>query len=180
VSANPESVISPLSSTWTAFPASSYDHILSCIVFLIDPFKNHFYVNVVIKGINRSICSLAMIDSEATILFVSKRFVQHHHIIYSLLLNTIAKHNINGFKNKAESLTHFACLILMIGSWYEPINFLITDLDPEDIILDLPWLEKVNSTINWDSGEIEILNSSKQFTPSPPHVLETNRSECQA
>jgi hypothetical protein len=121
-----------------------------------------------------------MIDSGATVLFVSKRFVQRHHIICSPLPNTIALHNIDGSKNKAGLLTHFAYLTLTIGSWNEPTNFLITDLSPKDIILGLPWLKKVNPTIDWDSGEMEISNSPEQFTPSPPHVLEANRLERQA
>jgi hypothetical protein len=146
----------------------------------IDSLGNHFRVNVIIKGINRSICSLAIIDSGATALFISKRFVQRHHIICSPLPNTIALHNIDGSKNKARSLTHFARLTLTIGSWNEPTNFLITDLGPKDIILGLPWLKKVNPTIDWDSSEMEIPNSLEQFTPFPPHVLEANRLECQA
>jgi hypothetical protein len=104
----------------------------------IDPLGNYFHVNVVIKGINRSICSSAMIDSGATTLFVSKRFMQCHHIICLSLLNTIALHNINGFKNKAGSLTHFTHLTLTIGSWNEPTDFLVTDLGSKDIILRLP------------------------------------------
>jgi hypothetical protein len=116
VPANPEPVVSLSFSTWTASSASSYNHILSCIVSSINPLGNHFHVNVIIKGINRSICSSAMIDSGATTLFVSKRFVQRHHIIYSPLPNTIALHNIDGSKNKARLLTHFAHLTLTIGS----------------------------------------------------------------
>jgi hypothetical protein len=173
VPANLEPVVLPSSSTRTASPASSYDHILSYIVTSIDPLGNHFCVNVVIKGINRSIRSPAMIDSGATV-------VQRHHIIYSLLPNTIALHNIDGSKNKAGSLTHFARLTLTIGSWNEPTDFLVTDLGPKDIILGLPWLKKVNPTINWDSGEMEIPNSPEQFTPSPPHLVEANRSERRA
>jgi hypothetical protein len=82
----------------------------------INSLGNHFCVNVVIKGINRSICSPTIIDSGATALFVSKRFMQYHHVIYLPLPNTIALHNIDGSKNKAGSLTHFARLTLMIGS----------------------------------------------------------------
>jgi predicted aspartyl protease len=179
VPANPEPVVSPSSSTWAVSPASSYNHISLYIVSSINPLENHFCVNVVVKGINRSICSPAMIDSGATALFVSKCFVQCHHIICSPLPNTIALHNIDSFKNKAGLLTHFAKLTLTIGLWNEPINFLITDLGPEDIILGLPWLKKVNSTIDWDSGEIEIPNSPEQFTLSSSYVLEANRLEHQ-
>jgi hypothetical protein len=121
-----------------------------------------------------------MIDSGATALFVSKRFVQHHYIICSPLPNTIALHNIDSSKNKARLLTHFARLTLMIGSWNKPIDFLVIDLSPEDIILGLPWLKKVNPIIDWDSGEIEIPNNSEQFTPSPPYVFKVNCSECRA
>jgi predicted aspartyl protease len=146
----------------------------------IDPLGNHFRVNVIIKGINRSIHSPAMIDSGATALFVSKCFMQCHHILCSPLPNTIALHNIDSSKNKAELLTHFAHLTLTIGSWNEPTDFLVTDLGPEDIILGLPWLKKVNSTIDWDSGEMEIPNSLEQFAPSPPYLLKANCSECRA
>jgi hypothetical protein len=180
VSANPEPVVFPSSSTRTAPPTSSYDNISSCIVSSIDPLGNHFYVNVIIKGINRSIRSPAIIDSRATALFVSKCFVQHHHIICSPLPNTIALHNIDSSKNKAGLLTHFVHLTLTIGSWNEPTNFLVTDLSPEDIILGLLWLKKVNPTIDWDSSEMEIPNSPEQFTPSPPYLLRANRSERRA
>jgi predicted aspartyl protease len=146
----------------------------------IDSLGNHFHVNVIIKGINRSIRSPAMIDSGATALFVSKCFVQCHYIICSPLPNTIALHNIDSSKNKAGSLTHFARLTLTIGSWNKPTDFLVTDLGPEDIILGLPWLKKVNPTIDWDSGEMEIPNSLEQFTPSPPHLVEANHSERRA
>jgi hypothetical protein len=121
-----------------------------------------------------------MIDSGVTTLFVSKCFVQRYHIIYSPLPNTITLHNINGSKNKAELLTHFACLTLMICSWNEPTNSFVTDFGPEHIILELSWLKKVNSTIDWDSSEMEIPNSPEQFTPSLPHVLKANCLEHRA
>jgi hypothetical protein len=89
-----------------------------------------------------------MIDSKATALFISKHFVQRHHIICSPLPNTIALHNIDSSKNKAGSLTYFARLTLMISSWNEPTDFLVIDLSPEGIILGLLWLKKVNPTID--------------------------------
>jgi hypothetical protein len=113
--ANPESVVSPSSSTWTAILASSYNNILFCIVSLIDSLGNHFCVNVQVKGINKSICSPTMIDFKAIALFVSRCFVQCHYIICSLLPNTIALHNIDSSKNKAGLLTHFTHLTLTIG-----------------------------------------------------------------
>jgi predicted aspartyl protease len=180
VPANPDSVVSSLSFTQIASPASSYNNISSCIVSSINSLENYFCVNVIVKGINRSICSSAIIDSGAITLFISKHFVQCYYIICSPLPNTIVLYNIDSSKNKAGSLTHFACLTLTIDSWNKLTNFLVTDLGPENIVLGLPWLKKVNSTIDWDLGEMEIPNSPEQFTPSSPQILEANCFKHQA
>jgi hypothetical protein len=41
-------------------------------------------------------------------------------------------------------------------------------------------LKKINPTIDWDSGEMEIPNSPEQFTPSPSCPVEANRLERRA
>jgi hypothetical protein len=82
-----------------------------------------------------------MLDSGAMAVFIHKRFVLQHNILCHLLTRPIALHNINGSINKAGSLTHFTHLTMNISSKYtKKLDFLITDLGPEDIILELPWL----------------------------------------
>lgn len=107
-----------------------------------------------------------MIDSGATALFLSKRFVEHNHIYKHPLEHVIALHNIDGTNNKAGGLTHYARLTLTVGDHEEKAEFLITDLGPEDVILGLPWLKRVNPTIDWENGEIEI-PSDQEDTESP-------------
>ena len=36
------------------------------------------------------------------------------------------------------------------------LEFLVTDLGPEDIILGLPWLRNVNPNIDWQAGTMDI------------------------
>jgi hypothetical protein len=82
-----------------------------------------------------------MLDSGVTAIFINERFVSQHNILRRPLTRPIALHNIDGSINKAGSLTHFARLTMNISSKYtEKLDFLITDLGPEDIILGLPWL----------------------------------------
>jgi hypothetical protein len=81
-----------------------------------------------------------MLDSSTMAIFINKRFVTQHNILHYLLTRPIALYNIDGSINKAGSLTHFTYLTMNIGFKYtKKLNFLITDLGPEDIILELPW-----------------------------------------
>jgi hypothetical protein len=137
-----------------------FDSISSCTVWTVDLFSSHLHFSVLVSGINRSVCTLAMLNSGATAVFINERFVSQHNILCYLLTRPIALYNIDGSINKAGSLTHFAHLTMNIGSKYtKKLDFLITDLDPEDIILGLPWLRQINPKVNWDTGTIELPDS---------------------
>ena len=110
--------------------------------------SSHYIIPVVIAGLNRSLRTPAMIDSGATALFINRRFVEKHKIFKHPLAHPIGVNNIDGTANKAGRMTHFARLKLTVGQRTELTEFLITDLGPEDIILGLPWLKKVNPDID--------------------------------
>ena len=78
-----------------------------------------------------------MIDSGATAMFISQRFVNKHHVNTQPLSHTIALHNIDGTKNKASGITHSARLTLIISDYKEELEFFVTDLGSEDYILGL-------------------------------------------
>jgi hypothetical protein len=101
-----------------------------------------------------------MLDSGAMAVFINEKFVTQHNILCYLLTRPITLHNINGSINKTGSLIHFAYLTMNISSKYtKKLDFLITDLGPEDIILGLPWLCRINPKVDWDTGTIELSNS---------------------
>jgi hypothetical protein len=93
-----------------------FDSISSCTVWTVDPFSSHLRFSVLVSGTNGSACILAMLDSGATAVFINERFVSQHNILHYPLTKPITLHNINGFINKAGSLTYFACLTMSIGS----------------------------------------------------------------
>ena len=108
-----------------------------------------------------------MIDSGATALFIHDRFVNQHKIWRIPLKRPIPLSNIDGTKNKAGSLTHYARLTLKIGDHEETSDFLITDIGPEDVILGLPWLKKMNPVIDWNLGQMVLQSgSSLEISPS--------------
>jgi hypothetical protein len=114
-----------------------------------------------------------MLDSGVTAIFINERFVSKHNILCHPLTRSITLHNINGSINKAGSLTHFARLTINIGSKYtEKLDFLITDLGPEDIIPGLLWLRRINPEVDWDTGTMELPDS-----PEPDPLLDNSPFE---
>ena len=105
-----------------------------------------------------------MIDCGATGLFLDSPFVERHRITTFLLRNPISLLNIDGSPNNAGKITHFARLMLTIDNYSEWNDFLITNLGGENLILGLPWLRKVNPTIDWELGTLSIPPSCN---PSP-------------
>ena len=72
------------------------------------------------------------------------------------LRRQIPLYNIDGSRNRAGSIEEFARLRMKIGEHEEEVELLITDLGPEDVVLGLPWLRKVNPAIDWAKGVMKI------------------------
>jgi hypothetical protein len=89
-----------------------------------------------------------MVDSGATALFISKRFVKENKIHTHPILHEIPLYNIDGSKNRAGSITRATRLRLKVGDTEEWRVFLVTELGPEDVVLGLPWLRSANPSIN--------------------------------
>jgi hypothetical protein len=122
-----------------------------------------------------------MIDSGATGLFLNKRVVDQHKIMTLKLKQRIPLHNIEGSKNKAGGITHYARLNMKIGDTAKKTNFFITDIGPEDIILGLPWLKEANPIIDWDEGKITLESGTAEIEPPAPFTtLKTSRTERRA
>ena len=82
-----------------------------------------------------------MIDSGAMGLFIHQNFVDKHHISTRPLLHPITLYNINGTPNTAGRITHSAQLLSTIdNNQPQPLEYLVTNLGTENIILGLPWL----------------------------------------
>lgn len=58
-----------------------------------------------------------MLDSEATGLFVSKRYAEHAKLPLRRLHQDLSLHNIDGSNNKADIITHYMQLRLQVGEY---------------------------------------------------------------
>ena len=153
-----------------------YVDIDSCTVPELNPGSPQFRIPVTVCGRNRSIEVAVMIDSGATSVFVNRQFVEKHNVVTHKLFKPIAVRNVDGTSNKAGYIEDWCRLRLQSGTYEEVVDFLITDLGSEDMILGLPWLRKVNSTIDWESGEVTI-GATALDESSPCGRVDTSRRQ---
>lgn len=114
-----------------------------------------------------------MLDSSATGLFVSKCYVEHAKLPLRCLWQNLLLHNINGFDNKACIITHLAWRRLQVRDYDKEWDFLVTDLELENVILGLPWLRELNPQINWKEGVLDV-----EAAWWPQRVNANRKSKC--
>ena len=108
----------------------------------------HFHISISLRGRKRTIKCSAMVDSGATSMFISHKFVARQRMLKEPLPRKIVLYNIDGTINKAGTIEDKVSLYLRIGDQERKWDFLVTDLGPEDVILGLPWLRHVNPAID--------------------------------
>ena len=120
----------------------------SCTVASLDPFSSHFRVYVLLRGNNRSLRTPAMIDSGATALFLSWKFVKKHHIIVQPLKREIRLNNIDGTANKAGQIIHLVRAQVVIEDHKVFLNLLIILLRDKDMMIRYIYLYTHNPKID--------------------------------
>jgi hypothetical protein len=130
--------------------------INSCVIPELTPSSSHFKIRITLKGQNRSASVAAMVDCDATALFISKRFMKENKICMHLISREIPLYNIDGSRNRVGSITCSTRLRLRVGDIKEWRVFLVTELGPEDVVLGLPWLRSANPSIDWAEGRMTV------------------------
>lgn len=157
------------------YPTSAYDSVSSCNISTaleINPNSSHFRVQIALREQNRNIETAAMVDSGATALFMSKDFIRQYGIRTFPLRRSIGILNIDGTKNQAGQITHFARAKLSVDGHERWTDFLITNLGQKGVILGLPWLRKENPEVDWEKGWLSIPKHREEIQATTPVVEE--------
>jgi hypothetical protein len=117
--------------------------------------RRHLHIPVTLRGLRQSTNVAAMVDSGASTAFLSKRFVERNRVLTRALSRPAVLLNIDGTPNRAGNITHTAFLELQIGDHVEMIEFVVTDLGPEDVVLGIQWLRQHNPEIDWKNGTLD-------------------------
>ena len=72
------------------------------------------------------------------------------------LPNPIKLYNIDGTQNSAGSITHTVRLLTRVeGMKPQLLEFMITNLGSEEVILGLLWLKQTKPKVDWKLGTLE-------------------------
>ena len=111
----------------------------------------------------------ALLDSGATENFIDPRTMEQLRLPIRKLAYPRIIYNIDGTLNKAGSITHVCPIKLQIGDQIQEMNFYVTDLGQDRIILGFPFLQKFNPKINWEE---KILDPPQRIFMTPKHLWE--------
>ena len=90
----------------------------------------------------------ALIDSGATECFLDHRTVSWLRLPPEPLKAPRTIHNIDGTHNQVGHITHKCRLKVQLGTIHQEMNFFITNLEQDRIVLGYPFLKLFNPDIN--------------------------------
>jgi hypothetical protein len=113
----------------------------------------------------------AMIDSGATGIFMDRTWAQTRGIQPTPLDVPLEVVNIDDSKNQGGLITHFARMRMIIDDHDEELDFLLTDIGREQVILGTEWLRRHNPIIDWINDHVDLSRCPKHLhshpTPNP-------------
>jgi len=119
----------------------------------------------------------ALIDSGATDCFMSEKFVQRMKLGKRPLQKPRKIWNIDNTANRAGEITHYIILDIQTGGIWKKIQFLVTNIGSEDIVLGYPWMATFEPKFTWKNGVINeqelpiILQSVNPFIPGKSSII---------
>ena len=106
----------------------------------------------------RTLCAMAdkriLVDSGATDNFIDPRLIKCLKLGGRRLDRPRKIRNINGTNNRAGLLTDYVKLEVQTGKETANMEFLISDLGMEDMILGYPWLAQFEPQFSWKDATI--------------------------
>src|SRR6266581_7819361 len=107
------------------------------------------HIPVSIRTSNAMADIKALVDSGATDCFMSESLVRRMKLGKRPLQKTRKIWNIDNTANQAGDITHYTTLDIQTGGTWKTIQFLITNIGNEDIILGYPWMAAFEPKFTW-------------------------------
>ncbi len=121
-----------------------------------------------------------LVDSGATDNFISKNLLHQLKIRYLLVETPIKIWNVDGTHNQDGAISHFTDLQVHTRTETKTLQFLITNLGKDEVILGYPWLTAFEPIIHWKDATLDkmcqlvVISSIK---PEEMHVATTKTTE---
>jgi hypothetical protein len=97
----------------------------------------------------------ALVDSGATDNFMHPAFAKRMGLGLRELPNPKKIFNIDNTTNKSGMITHYLDLDVHTNGIHKEMQFLVTDIGHEDVLLRYPWLATFEPKFNWRSAVVD-------------------------
>jgi hypothetical protein len=97
----------------------------------------------------------ALVDSGATDNFMHPAFTKKMGLGLRELPNPRKIFNIGNTTNKSGMITHYLDLDICTNGIHKEMQFLVTDIGHEEVLLGYPWLATFEPRFNWKSAVID-------------------------
>jgi hypothetical protein len=97
----------------------------------------------------------ALVDSGATDNFMHPAFAKRMGLGLQELLSPKKIFNIDNTSNKSGMITHFLDLNVRTNRINKEMQFLVTDIGHEELLLGYPWLATFEPKFNWRSAIVD-------------------------
>src|SRR6266571_1625870 len=141
------------------------------------------HIPVSIRTSNAMADIKALVDSGATDCFMSESFIRRMKLGKRPLQKTRKiLWNIDNTPNQAGEITHYITLEVQTRRIKRVIQFLVTNIGNEDIILGYPWMAAFEPQFTWKNGVIHerelpvILRSVNPFILGEPIIAQVKES----
>jgi predicted aspartyl protease len=124
--------------------------LLTCRMFITK--RNTLKIKLVLTTTQKT--EEALIDSGATENFLDPRTVSKLRLPTEELEKPRSIHNIDGTSNQGGLITRKCHLNIQMGHLRKEMEFFITNLGQDCIILGYPFLQNFNPEINWETGKV--------------------------
>jgi len=98
----------------------------------------------------------ALLDSDATGMFMDRQMTTRHGFKLQKLERLIAVRNVDGTNNSGRAITHQVECNIFYKGHIERMRMDVCDLEKTEVILGIPWLQAHNPEINWKTGEVKM------------------------
>ena len=121
--------------------------------------------------VQKSVRTTALIDSEATHSFISPRLVKKHHWKVKKLRKPMPVYNADATQN-IEGEIHFKVpLYFRIGHKLMFQYFYVTNIESDDLVLGMTWLQRYNPMISWVDKKVRFREGSTVIVPDAPKPI---------
>ena len=130
------------------------------------------HLPISLHGIKQTVDTSTLIDSRATGNFINPCLLPKENFKLTPCLSSIIAYNVDGTPNTKGTIHWTSVISFSSGPFSDTVKFMVIRLSCPQIILEMPWLQKWNPIIDWNTFSIDFSPKVKRSLHEYPPLEE--------